>query len=374
MRCLIATVTLNPAVDRNITVAGFEVGKTNRGCTARLHPGGKGINVAMAARRLGCHVIASGLLAGNNGRFILEALRAMDILTDFVETEGETRVNLKINDPESGVETEINEPGFQVNAAALRQLEARVDDLAKQCAVMVFSGSLPPGAPPDVYAAFLGIAKDRGAWTILDTSGDALHSGLQAGPAMVKPNLNEAEELLGRALHEDAELASAAREMQTMGAGSAVISMGREGALGVFDAGVPQPGAHTPGPPAPAAPPPSTASQCLRAYPIPVTRVSSTGAGDCMVAAFAHALVNGLSWTEAMRLSVAVSSLAAGGTESLFDMRDVPVMLPQVTVTELKDQVESGGAPSGGFGARPAHADARRPRRAGHAQKVSEPK
>ena len=70
---MIATVTLNPAVDKSVTVRGFEIGKTNRGEVDRVDAGGKGINVAKALKRLGSEVCALGLLAGSNGRFILDA-------------------------------------------------------------------------------------------------------------------------------------------------------------------------------------------------------------------------------------------------------------------------------------------------------------
>jgi fructose-1-phosphate kinase PfkB-like protein len=73
---MIATVTLNPAIDKSVTVRGFEIGKTNRGEVDRVDAGGKGINVAKALQRLGSAVCALGLVAGSNGRFILDALRA----------------------------------------------------------------------------------------------------------------------------------------------------------------------------------------------------------------------------------------------------------------------------------------------------------
>src|SRR5436309_1866284 len=107
---MIATVTLNPAVDKTVTIPGFAVGKTNRARIEQVQPGGKGINVAQALKQLGCPVVATGFLAGNYGRYISEALAAGDIFTDFICVPGETRINLKIIDPVAGTETEINEP------------------------------------------------------------------------------------------------------------------------------------------------------------------------------------------------------------------------------------------------------------------------
>ncbi len=114
---MIATVTLNPAIDKSVAVPRFEVGKTNRGEVSRTDAGGKGINVAKAVKQFGAEVCALGFVAGSNGHFILEALAASGIPADFINVPGETRVNLKIHDPVYGTETEVpNEPGFQVLA------------------------------------------------------------------------------------------------------------------------------------------------------------------------------------------------------------------------------------------------------------------
>ena len=119
---MIATVTLNPALDKTMAIPGFAIGRTNRASIEQIDAGGKGINVAKAARQLGCPVIALGFLAGANGRWIADALEAMGIPCDFEWVPGETRVNLKIKDPLTGTETEINEPGFQVGADHVQSL------------------------------------------------------------------------------------------------------------------------------------------------------------------------------------------------------------------------------------------------------------
>ncbi len=167
---MIVTVTLNPAVDKTLMVRGFAVGKTNRAEIERLDPGGKGINVAKALQQLGCPMTALGFVAGMNGRFILQALEALEIPADFVDVEGETRVNLKITDLEFGTETEINESGFRVGAEDLQRFREKLGAYAARAKVVVFSGSLPPGAPLDTYADLLAIARSHGAKTILDAS------------------------------------------------------------------------------------------------------------------------------------------------------------------------------------------------------------
>ena len=145
---MIVTVTLNPAIDRSLTVPRFEVGKTNRGEVRRTDAGGKGINVAKAVKQFGAEVCALGFVAGSNGHFILEALAASGIPADFTNVPGETRVNLKIHDPVYKTETELNEPGFQVLPKHLEAMKQKIREYGPRCDVMVFSGSRRPEPRP----------------------------------------------------------------------------------------------------------------------------------------------------------------------------------------------------------------------------------
>lgn len=140
---MIATVTLNPAIDKSVTVRGLAEGETNRVEVERVDAGGKGINVAKVLKRLGVEVCALGFEAGRNGRFILDALRTEGIPADFTHVPGETRVNLKVHDAEKGIETELNESGFRVSAEHLVDMRQKVARYSAECEFMIFSGSLP---------------------------------------------------------------------------------------------------------------------------------------------------------------------------------------------------------------------------------------
>lgn len=311
---MIVTVTLNPAVDKTLLVRGFAVGKTNRGEIERLDPGGKGINVAKALKQLGCPVTAIGFVAGMNGRFILRALETLEIPADFVDVEGETRVNLKIADPEFGTETEINESGFSVRPEDLERFKEKLGEYAARAQALVFSGSLPPGAPPGTYADLLAIARGQGAKTILDTSGAALAKGMEGRPDFVKPNRAEAEELLHRRLDSRTELARAVRELLDLGPSMAAISMGAEGLVA------------------------GRRDRIVLAVPPAVEARSSVGAGDALVAAFAYAMVEDLEFDAAVRLATAMgaATVAAGGS-SVAGMDAVRAMLSQIVLTPLDE-------------------------------------
>ncbi len=308
---MIATVTLNPAIDKSVTVRGFEIGKTNRGEVTRVDAGGKGINVAKALRRFGSAVCALGLVAGSNGRFILDALMAEGIPADFVNVPGETRVNLKIHDSEKGTETELNEPGFRVTAEHLEELQRKIEAHAPQCEVMVFSGSLPPGAPPTIFADLIRVAKARGAKCFLDTGGPGLKHGLGAGPFLIKPNRAEVEDLLKCSLRTRRELVEAARTLVRMGSEQVLISLGAEGAVGV------------------------AGQDAVFAAPPAIEARSSVGAGDTMVAAMVYAAVVGLPFRQAFRMAVAASAatVAMEGTK-VADLAAVQELIPQVRLED----------------------------------------
>jgi 1-phosphofructokinase len=309
---MIATVTLNPAIDKSLTVPRFEVGKTNRGEVRRTDAGGKGINVAKAVRKFGVEVCALGFLAGSNGHVILEALAEGGIPAHFCNVPGETRVNLKIHDPVYGTETELNEPGFRVFPEHLQAMEQKIKEYGPRCEVMIFSGSLPPGAPPETFAELIRIASALGAKCVLDTAGLALKYGLEAKPVLLKPNRAEVEELLQEPLRTRRELAEAARKLLAMGAGEVVISVGADGALA------------------------AAGQDLLAARPPKVAPRSSVGAGDAMVAALAYGEVKHLPFRESFRLALAASAAAVTmeGTE-VADLALVQSLLPQVQVEDL---------------------------------------
>lgn len=305
---MIVTVTLNPAIDKTLIVHAFKPGATNRATIDRIEMGGKGINVARTLKRLGCDVVATGFL-GADDRHGTEAMLAQHgIDADFVPVAGETRVNLKVVDPFAGVETEINEPGFAVPADAIATLSGKLRALARKASVMVLSGSLPPGAPADLYARLVTLARAEGVRTMLDTAGAALAHGLAAGPDLVKPNRAEAEELLDTSLADDHSLPTAAERILVMGAGGVVISLGPDGALSASRDGV------------------------WRARVPALIAQRTVGAGDAMMAALAYGLRRSLPPPEALRFAAAVSCAAAATLERYPLSNEIHTLLPQILV------------------------------------------
>ena len=202
-------------------------------------------------------------------------------------------------------------PASELPADHLEELRRKMEAHARHCEVMVFSGSLPPDAPPEIFADLIRIAKSHGAKCFLDTAGPALKHGLAAGPSLIKPNRAEVEDLLEERLRTRRELVEAARALMRMGSERVLISLGAEGAVGV------------------------AGKEALFAPPPAVKVRSSVGAGDTMVAAMAYAAVAGLPFRQAFRMAVAASAatVAMEGTK-VADMAAVQELIPQVTLED----------------------------------------
>ena len=282
----IITVTLNPCMDKSVEVSGFVPGRTNRVLSSRTDVGGKGVNVARVLCGCGVPYVAAGLVAGVHGRKIVDYLESMDVLCAFCETQGETRVNLKILDTQTGVMTELNEKGFEAGTTYTEFMEALMLFLP-EAEVLVLSGSVPSDLGAAVYRELTALANSFGVKTILDADGAYLREGLKAKPFAIKPNLHEMETLAGHTLDTTEQIIEAAREVLEQGVKLVCVSMGERGAIFVRD------------------------SLVIQTVPFPIEVGSAAAAGDSMVAMLAYAMVRGHTLLETARLMTAAGTLTA---------------------------------------------------------------
>src|SRR5690349_44135 len=177
---MIITVTLNAALDKTLEVPNFTPGRRHRTVDQTTMPGGKGVNIARAIKRLGQPVIATGFAGGATGNRILDALADEAILNAFVRVREESRTNTAVLDPTTGMHTEINERGPSVSAHELELFREKLLYLAKGASICVFAGSLPRGVEPDVYAGLIREVRKLGVITMIDTEGDPLRLAVRA--------------------------------------------------------------------------------------------------------------------------------------------------------------------------------------------------
>jgi tagatose 6-phosphate kinase len=285
---MILCLNLNAAIDKTIVVSSFEINKIHRPESVIALAGGKGCNVARALKTLGEEPVVSGWVGGFAGQFIETELHREKIQTDFIYTDFESRTCTSILDRENQTMTEIYEKGEPVPAEKVDELRDHLrKNIAKYKAVTL-SGSLPPGVPSDFYAGVIEIAKAAGVLTFLDTSGDALRSGVEAGPFFVKPNETEVKSLLEVKTGDSPDFAQAAVEISTRYKTNVVLSMGAKGAIAakgqeVFEVSSPN-----------------------------VEAKSAVGSGDCMLAGLAYGVLHGFSFEETI-----VGGVAAGTANTL---------------------------------------------------------
>lgn len=227
---MILAVCPNPAIDRISEACLSAPEKVKKIKRTVYSAGGKGINVARTVKKLGGQVIAAGLAGGFAGRFLESLMAEEGIRCFFAKTGNPTRMNATLLDPASRKELHIVDEGPRVTpgeAAAFRELFEEIIHANKiECAV--FSGSIPPGCPPDFYRGLIRTACEKGIKTALDSSGPALKNGLKAKPDFIKPNLAELEELAGGKL---ATMTDRKKFAAGLGAPEAIVSMGRRGAF-----------------------------------------------------------------------------------------------------------------------------------------------
>ena len=284
---MIYTLTLNPALDRELTVPAFAFDQVLRASSVRVDYGGKGFNVSRALAALGAESIALGFVGGATGESLTVGLADLGIRTDFVQVAGETRTNVSIVTEDRAHYLKVNDPGPMITHAEQTALLRKTRALAQPGDWWVLAGSLPPGVPATFYAEVIRLVQSAGAHAVLDTSGEPLRVGCTARPFLVKPNATEVSELAGTRVTSLDEARSAIGKIHTLGVHNVVISLGRVGALY------------------------SDGQNIWQAEPPEVDECNPIGAGDAVVAGLVWALSRDYGGSEALRWGVACGAAAA---------------------------------------------------------------
>jgi len=318
------TVTMNPAIDRVIEIEKFAIGRVS---TARLlgwYPGGKGINVARVLAKLGTRCIATGFVGEAELAMFEEHLARVGegrAVMQLLRVRGQTRTNLTIMDPVMDTETHIREEGFRVYTDDVRRMSSKVGMLAREDSLIVFGGSLPPGASLGDFRTMLHVCADQGARVVVDMN-EAAMAALREEPLwMVKINAAELAGFSGMPTDtQDAALA-AARRVSTIGGGmvkNVIVTRGADGALMVGED--------------------LREGEWLSAKVAvhPARIVNTLGCGDSLLAGVLHAWVRSEIWREALRFGVATATATAVSREAgTISMEDVHEFLDATLMDEV---------------------------------------
>jgi tagatose 6-phosphate kinase len=281
---MIATVTLNLALDVTYTVPEVAWHAANRVTGVHERAGGKGVNVSRVLHALGRETIVLGFAGGPTGEAIEADLAEAGLEAALTPIAGHSRRTIAVVDGAVGDATGFWEPGPVVAEAEWRAFLRSYDAVLADARAVVVAGSSPGGLPVDAYAELCRRAREAGIPAVLDADGEALRAGLAGRPALIKPNTDE----LARATGGGDPVAAAAEQLRAAGADAVVVSRGADGLLAV------------------------TAEGRWSAAPGEPVAGNPTGAGDAAVAALTVGLVEGRPWPDRLADAVALSAAAVG--------------------------------------------------------------
>ncbi len=307
----VVTLTLNPTVDVTYQVPRLIPDQKVHASAARFDPGGNGVNVSRALRRLHVPARCFAILAGEIGQLFFRMISKHVDAPFCVWVDGETRINSTIIQEEPRQQFEVSGIGPYVPEEPLEEI-TRALLAGSNGGLAVLTGSLPQGVPQDYYATLIQRLRDVGSRTVVDASSDYLRQIIPHRPFLIKPNRWELEQTLGRSLPDLNGVAQAAWEVHQKGVEYVCVSLGAEGAILAGPEGV------------------------LHGAIPPVKVVSTVGAGDSMVGGMVAALAQGGSPEEALRLGLAcgAGTVQQPGTE-LFDPDQLPALMERITIRRL---------------------------------------
>ena len=280
---MIYTLTLNPALDYDMYLEDeLKAEHLNLTKKVNFRAGGKGINVSKVLKNLDVESVAIGYVAGFVGDFIIRDLKADNIKSEFVELEGNTRINVKVNGADK--ETELTGLSPEITEEKLKKLKEKVSYL-KDGDILVLSGSVPESINRNIYKELSENVK-ADVEIVLDTRGNLLQDNIHNN-FLIKPNIHELRDMFGDKIETKMEIVEKCKYFLEKGVKNVILSRGGEGALlinenFVLEASVPK-----------------------------GSLINSIGAGDSMVAGFIAGHVKGLSVEDSFKLSVASGSATA---------------------------------------------------------------
>lgn len=283
----IVTITFNPAIDKSTTISNLIPEKKLKCSPPVFEPGGGGINVARAIKKLGGNATAIYLAGGYSGKFLIQLLEEEHIHSIVIETAHHSRENLIVLDISSNLQYRFGMPGPVTNENEWRQVLEEIEKM-DDIEFIVASGSLPAGVPKDIFARIADISKMKNAKFIVDTSGEALKDAVNEGLYLLKPNLSELSSLAGKEELTGNEVEEFAKSLIEKGKCEViVVSLGAAGAMLI------------------------TKNAMHHIVPPPVKKNSTVGAGDSMLAGMVLSLSEKKSLLEAAQYGVACGTAAS---------------------------------------------------------------
>ncbi len=308
---MIITLTPNTGIDYTLQVPSFQLNSTIRANDSAWGMGGKATDASWILGKLGIPNRALGFAAGPHGFRMEKMLRERGVETDFVQVEGETRLNTVVVVPGGGQST-ITSSSLKVSAEHALEFVAKYQSVLKSASCVVMGGSLPEGLPLEFYAEAIERAHEHEVPVIFDSSGPSLLAGIKSRPDLIKPNQTELGELLGYVPSSREDVRQAAQKLHAEYGSNVIVTLGSEGAIAQFG------------------------DDSYFVHPISIPVVSSAGAGDGVLAGIALAYARGESLEYGLQHGFALAGavLQTLGTAD-FRVEDYEALLPQIRIEKI---------------------------------------
>jgi tagatose 6-phosphate kinase len=310
---MILTITPSPSIDKTVVIPGFHLNKIHRPTQLIILPGGKGINVARAIKKLGAESEVCTILAGYSGQWIKNQMNIEGIKHKEVWCDGESRACLSIYDSEGHTITEIYETNPLIEAKVSQLFEQLILKEIKHAKILTLSGQFSKGLSKHFIPKIILNAKKFSIPVLIDTYGSALHDALLSSPTLIKINIKEAGELLKCGIQTKNDCLKAARNLQKMGAEQVVLSAGKNW---VFFC---------------------DKNNTWEALPPKIEAISAVGSGDCMLAGIAVVLESNTDLVQGVQLGIgagAANTLILGA--GVFNYSTALTLSKQVKIRKLE--------------------------------------
>ena len=284
---MIYTCTVNPSLDYYLKIENeFKLGEINRLDSEKYAAGGKGVNVSIVLNNLMIPSVTIGFLGGFTREYYLSYLKEYTyIMPLFTQIEGNTRINIKLSykgDNGLNKEMDLNAHGPKISDNEFEKFKKRIERIDNGD-IFVLSGNVQE----ELFEKMVTILSDlssRGVKIILDTNYTLIRECLTLKPLLIRPNMEDMEELCDITIHSEDDLVKAGAALVEAGAKNVLLSLGLDGALLVCESGA------------------------FHSDHIKGNIVSTTGADDAMVAAYVFDLQRGADEFEAFRYACAAGA------------------------------------------------------------------
>ena len=281
----IATVTINPSLDKSTHFKELVAEQKIRCEQPRYDAGGGGINVSKAIAELGGNSLCLFTSGGSAGEMLEELLQKKNMETKVIRTKSWTRENFIAFENKTKAQYRFGFPGNELSEAEQKSIIDTIKEIKTN--FLVLSGSLNDGLPTNFYHTIAEKAKVSGIKVIVDTSGDSLKKVIETGVYLIKPNIGELAKLMGVEYLEKNDVEKAAKTLiENKYSEIVVVSLGAAGAFLV------------------------TEDQTEFVKAPKIEKKSTVGAGDSMVGGMVWALSQNKTLKEVIQWGVACGTAA----------------------------------------------------------------